>query len=127
MELFGERDLQILAQLEFCPNLMPVFDPDRYCLNWADEYALGLSPEGDALLNELWSIRGYLHFSRLYNQRFCINQRQKEVWTAALVSNLPWHGTKRILLKPEDELFLTQMYEVYDRPAMLVEPERHVA
>jgi len=61
IEMFNERDAEIMHNLKYEPESKPSFDPIKYCLTQEDEYSLELSSAGHEFLYDLWIARSHIH------------------------------------------------------------------
>lgn len=103
-----QSDLDILNKLTFDSSATSSFEYVKYCLIWSDERpANRLSAEGQELLNDLWSIRGFIHRSVPTKEWGLDPKYFEDVWNFGLKQIPEWPGFKRIVLSEAEKAYLT--------------------
>lgn len=106
--MLHREDRVLLESLSYDPSAEPAFDPLRYCLVWADERPVGLTPSGYELLGDLWIVRGFIH-RKLDEGRWGLDPAHfRSVWSYAQDTHLAWPGFRRIELSPEERAYLSE-------------------
>lgn len=106
--LFAERDLQLIAGLEYDPALEPAFDEVKACLVWDDERPSGLTSIGYERLCDLWILRSYIHRG-IPREKWGIDPGSgyfQDVWDRAQLEQIEWPGFKRMTLTEKDRDYL---------------------
>ena len=106
IELFSDRDVQILEKLEYNPSAQPSYDEMHGCITWEDEYDADLSSKGHELLYELWIARAQIHKGESFDKMALSGDYYEALWNSAIDSELSWNGFQRLELSDEDKKFL---------------------
>ncbi len=105
MSYFSDKDLILIENLEYDPNIRPGFDFIKDALIWSDERPNDLSSEGYEKLCDLWIARSFIHKQIPFSSWKLDPYYFEEVWAAALKQKIKWPGFQRIDLTEEDKAF----------------------
>jgi hypothetical protein len=108
MPVFNARDLRLIEDLGYNPDLEPSFDEIKGCLVWEDERPSGLTPEGYERLCDLWIIRGYIH-REVSPHQWGIDPSSgyfQDLWKQAQTEQIKWSGFRRMKLSSKDRHYL---------------------
>jgi hypothetical protein len=112
MVYFEGRDLELIENLEFNPDLEPSYDAIKNCLVWEDERPDGLTPDGYELLCDLWIARSFIHRDIPFSSWVLDPEYFGRVWEDAMEAKFKWPGFNRLeLAVNEKKYYLKEMKE----------------